>query len=75
MVQNSKEKKRLEFALEEIGLSFLGALLITYSMAFLSNAGFTTQAGLLQFGSGLLAIWVGLLLFIIPLVRAIENLM
>ena len=65
----SKATKRVEFAIEEILLSFVGALVITLGITF------TIEGGWLNFLLGVLTIWLGLLLFVVPMVRKIEALM
>ena len=65
----SKATKRVEFAIEEILLSFVGALVLTLGITF------TIEGGWLNFLLGVLTIWLGLLLFVVPMVRKIEALM
>jgi len=69
------KKAALEFAIEEVILTFIGGLLIAFSLNILSNAGFVTQIQWTSFGTGVLGIWLGLLVFTIPLLRKVEDLM
>lgn len=66
--------KRLMFAMEEVVLSFIGALVLTFGIMLLSNAlgtdGFWSVFVLVIF-----VVWLGLLLFMVPIVRKIEQLM
>ena len=70
----TKAEKRLMFALEEIVLSFIGALVLTFGILLLSSAvgktGFWSVFILVMF-----VIWLGLLLFTVPIVRKIEQMM
>lgn len=65
----SKAKKRVEFAIEEILLSFVGAVVLTLGVTF------TIEGGWTNFLLGMFSIWLGLLLFVVPMVRKIEALM
>jgi hypothetical protein len=65
----SKAKKRVEFAIEEIILSFVGAFVLTLGITF------TIEGGWNFFLLGVFSIWLGLLLFVMPMVRKIEVLM
>ncbi len=62
------------FAMEEVVLSFIGALVLTFGIMLLSNAlgtdGFWSVFVLVIF-----VVWLGLLLFMVPIVRKIEQLM
>lgn len=78
--KESKSEKRLMFALEEIVLSFIGAVVLTFGVMLLSNAvvretiesvgGFWSVFVLVIF-----VVWLGLLLFTVPIVRKLEELM
>jgi len=58
--------KRLEFLAHEVVLTFLGALLIAFGVVFAS-------AGGLVWLTGLFTIWLGLLVFILPIIKKIEQ--
>jgi len=68
----TKAEQRLEFAVEEIVLSFIGALVITFGIVILGEdlGGFWSK-----FVLGIFVIWLGLLLFTVPIIRKIEQLM
>ncbi len=74
MAKETKQEKRLMFALEEIILSFIGALVVTFGVLLLASGvgktGFWSVFVLVIF-----VIWLGLLLFTVPVVRKIEKLM
>ena len=64
--KKTKEEQREMFAVEEIVLSFVGFVVIS------TAEGSTFWA---NFVLGLFVIWLGLLLFTVPLIRKIEELM
>lgn len=64
-----KHEKRVKFAIEEIVLSFVGALVLTFGIIFAVNG------GTLNLLFSLFSIWLGLLLFVVPMVRKLEELM
>jgi hypothetical protein len=64
-----KHEKRVKFAIEEIVLSFVGALVLTFGLVFAVNGGMTNLV------IATFSIWLGLLLFVVPMVRKLEELM
>lgn len=58
------------FAVEEIVLSFVGALVIAFGVLVIG-----TQFALSTFVLGVFIMWLGLLLFTVPIIRKIEELM
>lgn len=70
MAKESIGEKRIKFAIEEIILSFLGAVIISLGILVV-----TAGAGWSGFVLGLFVIWLGLLLFTVPMIRKIEQLM
>lgn len=71
MAKETKAEKRIKFAVEEIILSFVGALVLAFGVAVLSSPG----SGIANFVLGIFILWLGLLLFTVPIVRKIEQLM
>ncbi|MFH1425008.1 MAG: hypothetical protein ABIG20_05080 [archaeon] len=69
MAKTSKAEKRLMFAIEEIILSFIGALVLAFGIIVIMSAGWA------NFVLGIFVLWLGLLLFTVPIVRKIEQLM
>jgi len=69
MAKETKAEKRLKFAIEEIILSFVGALVIAFGVIV------TASGGNANFVLGIFVIWLGLLLFTVPIVRKVEQLM
>jgi uncharacterized membrane protein YagU involved in acid resistance len=71
--KKTKEEQRVMFAVEEIVLSFVGSLVLAFGFVVISTAeGSTFWA---NFVLGLFVVWLGLLLFTVPLIRKIEELM
>jgi sulfite exporter TauE/SafE len=68
----SKAEKRIMFAVEEIILSFVGALVIAFGVMVISTAAETWVA---NFVLGIFIVWLGLLLFTVPIIRKIEEMM
>jgi len=67
--KSTLEQKKVKFAVEEIILSFVGALTLAFGVVVI-------QAGsLANFVLGIFVVWLGLLLFTVPMVRKIEQLM
>jgi len=67
--KSTSEEKKLKFAVEEIVLSFIGALTLAFGVVVI-------QAGsLANFILGIFVVWLGLLLFTVPIVRKIEQLL
>ena len=67
--KSTLEQKKVKFAVEEIVLSFVGALTLAFGVVVI-------QAGsLANFVLGIFVVWLGLLLFTVPMVRKIEELM
>ncbi len=60
------------FAVEEIILSFVGALVMAFGVMVIGNA---AESWVANFILGVFIIWLGLLLFTVPLIRKIEQLM
>ena len=69
MARKSSEAKKIKFAIEEIILSFIGALVITFGIVV------TVAGGVPNFVLGIFIIWLGLLLFTVPIIRKLEQLM
>jgi len=69
------KKKIMEFAVEEVILTFVGGLLMAFSFNVLVDAGFVTQNQWLSFGTGVVGLWLGLLVFTVPILKKIEGLM
>lgn len=72
--KSEDSEKRLMFALEEIILSFIGALVLTFGVMLLANS-IGTEGFWSVFVLVIFVIWLGLLLFTVPVVRKIEQLM
>ncbi|MDP7282044.1 MAG: hypothetical protein QF475_00165 [Candidatus Undinarchaeales archaeon] len=70
--KTSKQEKRIMFAVEEIILSFVGALVMAFGVMVIGNA---AESWVANFILGVFIIWLGLLLFTVPLIRKIEQLM
>jgi hypothetical protein len=69
MAKKASEAKKIKFAVEEIILSFVGALVLTFGIVV------TVAGGMANFILGIFIIWLGLLLFTVPMIRKIEQLM
>lgn len=65
-----KRKKQITFVEKEIILSFLGALILAAGVLILSGAFLFSGWTLYLFG--VLVIWLGLIIFAIPIIRKIE---
>lgn len=77
MAKETLAEKRVKFAVEEVILSFIGALVITFGIMVISAA-LNTLTGVTDWATvvlGIFVIWLGLLLFTVPIVRKIEQLM
>ena len=76
LMPRSSEEKKIKFAVEEILLSFIGALILSFGVLVLL---ISHVSGLtVDWPSFILVIfiaWLGLLLFTVPIVRKIEQLM
>lgn len=72
MAKETKAEKRLKFAVEEIILSFIGALVLAFGVVVVSTTDGSFWA---NFVLGIFIIWLGLLLFTVPIIRKIEQLM
>lgn len=70
--KSTKAERRLEFAIEEIVLSFIGALVISFGIVVLN---ITQGSFWANFVLAIFVIWLGLLLFMVPIIRKIEQLM
>ena len=70
--KTSKQEKRIMFAVEEIILSFVGALVMAFGIMVIGNA---AESWLANFILGVFIVWLGLLLFTVPIIRKIEQLM
>ncbi|HIK00410.1 TPA: hypothetical protein H1016_02610 [archaeon] len=76
MPMRASEEKKIKFAVEEIVLSFIGALILSFGVLVLMIS--HTQGLIVDWPSFILVIfivWLGLLLFTVPIVRKIEQLM
>ena len=69
MAGKASEAKKIKFAIEEIILSFIGALVLTFGIVV------TVAGGVPNFVLGVFILWLGLLLFTVPLIRKVEQLM
>ena len=72
----SSEEKKLKFAVEEIVLSFVGALVLVFGVLVLLVS--HVQGLKVDWPSFILVVfvvWLGLLLFTVPIVRKVEQLM
>ena len=68
----SKQEKRIMFAVEEIVLSFVGALVMSFGVMVIASP---SNGWLANFILGVFIVWLGLLLFTVPIIRKIEQLM
>jgi sulfite exporter TauE/SafE len=68
----SKAERRIMFAVEEIVLSFVGALVMAFGVMVIASP---ANGWLANFVLGVFIVWLGLLLFTVPLIRKIEQLM
>ena len=68
----SKAEKRLMFAVEEIILSFVGALVMAFGVMVVASP---STRWIAKFVLGVFIIWLGLLLFTVPIIRKLEQLM
>lgn len=68
----AKEEKRIMFAVEEIILSFVGALVMSFGVMVIAS---TADSWLANFVLGIFIVWLGLLLFTVPIIRKLEQLM
>ena len=66
------EEKKVKFAVEEIVLSFLGALVFSFGVLVMNSA---EPGNLATFVLVVFILWLGLLLFTVPIIRKIEQLM
>ena len=76
MPMRSSEEKKLKFAVEEIVLSFVGALVLSFGVLVLLIS--HVQGLKVDWPSFVLVVfivWLGLLLFTVPVVRKVEQLM
>lgn len=76
MPMRASEEKKIKFAVEEIVLSFIGALVLSFGVLVLLIS--HVQGLVVDWPSFILVIfivWLGLLLFTVPIVRKIEQLM
>lgn len=72
MAKETKAEKRVKFAVEEIILSFVGAVVLSFGILVVINK---TGSWAANFILGIFIIWLGLLLFTVPLIRKVEDLM
>jgi len=68
----TRAEKRLMFAVEEIILSFVGALVMAFGVIVVASA---SNNWLANFVLGVFIVWLGLLLFMVPIIRKLEQLM
>lgn len=76
LIPRASEEKKIKFAVEEIILSFVGALVLAFGVLVLM---ISHVPGLkIDWPSFVLVVfvaWLGLLLYTVPIVRKIEQLM
>ena len=68
----SLSEKRIMFAVEELILSFVGALVMSFGVMVIAS---TSNSWIANFVLGVFILWLGLLLFTVPIIRKIEQLM
>ena len=76
MPMRASEEKKIKFAVEEIVLSFVGALILSFGVIVILLS--HVQGIAVDWPSVVLVVfivWLGLLLFTVPIVRKIEQLM
>ncbi len=76
LMGRSSEEKKLTFAVEEIVLSFVGALVLSFGVLVLLIS--HVQGLKVDWPSFILVVfvvWLGLLLFTVPILRKVEQLM
>jgi len=67
MARRRKAKsKRLEFVWHEVFITFLAAVVMSFGALFVQGGGFAWLVGVFT-------IWLGLLLFILPVIKKIEK--
>lgn len=68
VMRRATRKKKIEFLSHEIILTFIGALILTFGALFILAGGFNWVITVFM-------IWLGLLVFILPIIWKIEKLM
>lgn len=71
-----REESKLTFAVEEIVLSFVGALVLSFGVLVLLISHIEgVRVDWPSFVLVVFIVWLGLLLFMVPIIRKIEQLM
>jgi hypothetical protein len=67
MAKRKAKSKKLDFLWHEVIITFLAALIVSFGALFVQGGGFAWLVGVFT-------IWLGLLVFILPLVKKVEKL-
>jgi hypothetical protein len=67
MAKRKAKSKKLDFLWHEVFITFLAALIVSFGALFVQGGGFAWLVGVFT-------IWLGLLVFILPLVKKVEKL-